>query len=523
MRWYHYIAGVLSCLLALLFLPPLISLISAGIRAGFPVLSTIGIAYLATLTIKTACLAFLATIWATLLALPFAWLVVKTNVPWRNLWRWLGAIPLAIPSYIGALTYIMLLGPAGLLNTAIQSITDNTTPWVNIYGFWGGVFVLGSFTYPVMFLFLTSALERTNPALEEAARSLGHSQLKTLGLVTLPLLRPTILAGGLLIFLYSISDFGALSLLRVQVLTTEIYHQLNTQFDHAAAALLSCLLVAIAIIVLIGQRFLLGKRNYTTITSNTRETQPLDLGKWRWLAVSWILGVLTISFFLPLGSLLYQSSLSPVIFDVLKKQWHFATNSLWIGTTTATLAIVIGGMVAYISQRLEPWAGRPLSNMTQIGYAIPGTVLGLSLILFYNTYLPWLYGSITVIVLAYLIRFLTQAVQGSEAALTAIHHTLEEAARSLGAQTFKVLSRVIIPITKPSLLASWALVFISAMKELDAILLLRPAGFDTIPIRVYIHTIEAEYSTAATMSLLLIAATAIPWLLISAMREKRII
>ncbi|HIA13683.1 MAG TPA: ABC transporter permease subunit [Nitrospirales bacterium] len=147
----------------------------------------------------------------------------------------------------------------------------------------------------------------------------------------------------------------------------------------------------------------------------------------------------------------------------------------------------------------------------------------MSLILLYNTYVPWLYGSVAVIVLAYLIRFLTQAVQGSEAALTSMHRNLEEAARSLGTRAFGVVSRVVVPITKPALLAGWALVFISAMKELDATLLLRPAGFDTIPVRIYIHTVEADYSTAAVMSILLIAATAVPWLAISTMRERRII
>lgn len=516
-------AGILGCILGLLFLPPLVSLIVNGFRAGFSVFSAIGINHLATLVMKTALLAAFATTWATILALPFAWLVVRTNIPWRGLWRWVGTIPLAIPSYIGALTYITLLGPAGLVNDVIRSITSDVTPWVNIYGFWGGVFVLGSFTYPIMFLFLTSALEHTNPALEEAASSLGLGRLGVFRLVTFPLLRPTMLAGGLLIFLYAISDFGALSLLRVQVLTTEIYHQLNTRFDQTAAALLSCVLVVIAIIVLIGQRILLGRKNYTTVTGSTREPRPLDLGPWRWLALTWILMVLTISFFLPLGLLVYQSGIGSLFVNVLQEQWPFMANSLWIGALTATLAISIGAMVAYISQRLGPWAGKPLSNIPQIGYAIPGTVLGLSLILLYNTYVPWLYGSVTVIILAYLIRFLTQAVQGSEAALISIHRNLEEAARSLGTRAFGVVSRVVIPITKPALFSGWALVFISAMKELDATLLLRPAGFDTIPVRIYIHTVEAEYSTAAVMSIVLIAATAVPWLVISTIREKHLI
>ncbi len=523
MRWHWYMGGILGCVLGLLFLPPVISLAVNAFEAGMPAVRSIGLEHVVGLVFKTASLALMATVWATILAVPFAWLVVRTNLPWRSLWRWLGTIPLAIPSYIGALTYITLLGPAGVVNDALRSLTGTITPWVNIYGYWGGVFVLGSFTYPIMFLFVTSALERTNPAYEEAARTLGHGRLSVLRLVTLPLLRPTILAGGLLIFLYAISDFGALSLLRVQVLTTEIYHQLNTRFDQAGAALLACLLVVVAMIVLIGQRILLGRRSYTTVTGTARNARPVDLGSWKWPALAWIMMVLTISFFLPIGLLLYQAGIGPLFHDVLVEQWPFIVNSLWIGTVTALIAVGIGAMVAYISQRLGPWSGKTLSSIPQIGYAVPGTVLGLSLILLYNTYVPWLYGSVIVIILAYLIRFLTEAVQGTQAALSGIHQNMEEAARSLGTRTLGVISRVVIPLTKPALLAGWALVFISAMKELDAILLLRPAGFDTIPVRIYIHTVEADYATAAVMSLSLVLATAIPWLLLSRMRDRRLI
>ena len=276
-------------------------------------------------------------------------------------------------------------------------------------------------------------------------------------------------------------------------------------------------------LALIGQRLLLGKREYTTVTGRARALQPLDLGPWRWPALAWIVGVLTMSLFLPVGTLLYQAGFGSHILDVVRVQWPFMVNSLWISVLTAALAISIGAMVAYSAQHVRPWAGRSLSAMTQIGYAIPGTVLGLSLILLYNTYAPWLYGSVAAIILAYLIRFLAQAVQGSEAALAGMHSNIEEAARSLGARAFEVIARIVTPITKPALFAGWTLVFISAMKELDATLLLRPAGFDTIPVRIYIHTVEAEYSTAAVMSLVLVVATVLPWFFLSTTREKRVI
>src|SRR5256712_2766037 len=250
--------------MGLLVLPPLLSLAAAAVKAGE--LGAVTIGSLVGLAVTTLSLATLATIWAMLLALPLAWLVIRTDLPFRTLCRWLAVIPLAIPSYVGAMSYIALLGPVGSVNTWLSALLGTPQQWVNIYGFWGGVFVLGLFTYPYIFLLVSAALEATNPSIEETARSLGKSPLGVFHRVTLPMLRPSILAGGLLTFLHALSDFGSPSLLRVQVFTTAIYHQLNTLFDHAAAALLSCVLDLITIAVLVGQQMLLYRRSYVSIT-----------------------------------------------------------------------------------------------------------------------------------------------------------------------------------------------------------------------------------------------------------------
>lgn len=505
----------------LLILPPLLYLAGSAIRPG--TLGSLSPGSLITLAGKSLSLAAFSTIWAMLLALPLAWLVVRTDLPFRDLCRLLAVIPLAIPSYIGALTYIALLGPVGTLNTWISALTDSPQQWMNIYGYWGGVFVLGLFTYPYIFLLVAGALESTNPAIEETARSLGEGPLGVFRRVTLPMLRPNILAGGLLAFLYALSDFGSLSLLRVHVFTTEIYHQLNTRFDQSAAAMLSFVLVLITLAVLVGQRILLGRRSYVTVTGTARVARPIPLGRWRWPAFALAGGILGLSVLLPIGVLLSQARSAGRFAEVFQEQWRFFTNSLWTAGLAATVAMVIGLLVAYTAQRAKGRIGAGLSGTVQIGYAIPGTVLGLSLILLYNTYFPWLYGTVGVLVLAYLIRFLTQSMQGVEAALRGINPHLEEAGRSLAASPGAVLRRILAPLVRPTLLAVWALVFISSMKELDATLLLRPAGFDTLPVRVYIHTVEAEYAKAAVLSLLLIAFTAMPWLALTRLREKKLV
>jgi len=421
------------------------------------------------------------------------------------------------------MAYIALLGPVGTVNTWLSSFTGAHQQWTNIYGFWGGVFVLGLFTYPYIFLLVSAALEAANPSIEETARSLGESPMGVLRRVTLPMLRPSLLAGGLLVFLYALSDFGSLSLLRVQVFTTAIYHQLNTRFDQAAAARLSSVLVLLTLAVLVGQRTMLSKNLYVTITGTARVARPLPLGRWRGPAVALAGGILSLSVFIPLGVLIAQTGTLRRFLDVLDEQWGFIQNSLLLAGTAATLALIVGLLIAFSATRAKGPLGTALAGLSQAGYAIPGTVLGLSLILLYNTYLPWLYGTVGVLVVAYLIRFLTQSVQGLDAALAGINPHLEEAARSLAASPGMVLRLVLAPLVRPTLFAVWALVFISSMKELDATLLLRPAGFDTLPVRVYIHTVEAEYGQAGALALLLITCTALPWLLVTRLRDKKLL
>src|SRR5712692_4619027 len=438
-------AGVIALLagVGLLILPPLLYLAASAVQAGS--LGAVSIGSLGGLVFTTLSLATLATTWAMMLALPLAWLVVRTDLPFRNLCRWLAVVPLAIPSYIGAMAYIALLGPVGSVNAWFTTLTGSQQQWMNIYGFWGGVFVLGLFTYPYIFLLASTALEATNPSVEETARSLGEGPLGVLRRVTVPMLWPSLLAGGLLVFLYALSDFGSLSLLRVHVFTTAIYHQLNTRFDQASSAMLSFVLVLITLAVLVGQRILLSRRSYVTITGTARMARPLHLGRWRWPAAALAGGILGLSVFIPLGVLLAQTGSGGQFLEVLREQGGFIQNSLVMAGMAATLAMILGFLIAFTAKHAQRRTGAVLTGTIQVGYAIPGTVLGLSLILLYNTYLPWLYGTVGVLVLAYLIRFLTQPVQGVESALAAINPHLEEAARSLAASPGAVLRQILAP------------------------------------------------------------------------------
>lgn len=503
-----------TVLIIVLTASPLAALLLSVFTGGMKAFSILADSSVLWLIARTTLLAGLATLWAMILGLPPAWILTRTDLPGRRMLLAVAVLPLAIPPYIGAFTYITLLGPVGWVNGAYQAM-GGSGPIVNIYGLWGGVFVLGLFTYPYILLMAGSALKGSDPALEEAARAVGLGPIDAFRRVTLPLLRPSLLAGALLVFLYALSDFGAVSLLRVTTFTTEIFHQLNTRFDQRHAAVLSGILVLITAIVLVAQRGSLGRRSFVQRRSGVRPPTIYPLGRWKVPALCCTYIVLSGSVFLPVALLFYQTGSLTSLLHTLIVGHRFLWNSLWTATVAATAASGLGLFVAYLAQRRQGLAGAFLTSATQLGYAVPGTVLGLSLILLYNTYVPWVYGTAAMVILGYLLRFLPQAVQGSTAALAQVDSNLEEAARSLGRSTWQALREVIFPLIRPGIAAGWMLVFISSMKELAATLLLRPAGFDTLPVRIWIASIEVDYAGAAATSLILIAITAVPLFLIT--------
>lgn len=493
---------------------PLLYLLATALHGGSDSLSALLSRSTLLLIARTLLLASLATIWALILGLPPAWILTRTDLPGRRLFRILGILPLAIPPYIGAFTYITLLGPVGLVNGAYHAL-GGRGQLVNIYGLWGGVLVLGLFTYPYILLFAGSALEGSDTALEEAAKAAGYGPVEIFLRVTLPLLRPSLLAGGLLVFLYALSDFGAVSFLRLSTFTTEIFHQLNTRFDQWSAAALANILVLITILVLVAQRKSLGRRSFVQRRSGVKPMTVYALGHWKAPALLCTYIVLGGSVFLPLALLFYQVGSFTALVRALLASRAYLWHSLWTAAVAATLAAALGLFAAYWAKRGSGPASLLLTAASQLGYAIPGTVLGLSLILLYNTYLPWIYGTAAMVVLGYLLRFLPQAVQGSAAALSQVDSNLEEAARGLGRSRWGALREATIPLIRPGMAAGWMLVFISSMKELAATLLLRPAGFDTLPVRIWIATIEVDFAGAAAISLILIATTSLPLFLIA--------
>ena len=467
---------------------------------------------------QVALLATLTTVWACALGVPLAWLTVRTDLPARRLLHWLAPLPLAIPPYIGALVYQILLAPGGM---APRFLGTGSLP-VSLYSVAGAAWILGLFTYPYPYLLVSGALERTNPALEEAARGAGLSPRHVLTRVTLPLLRPSLLAGALIVFLYGWADFGVVSLLRVRTLTTIIYEYVQGTLDWALPAALSVLLTAITILVLLLQLRVLGRARYTQIVGAAKPAPRIALGAWRWLAFAYAWGVLTLTLLLPLGVLGYQVSRLPAsdMGAFVLTQWPYFVNSLWTAVAGASLALVIALGIGWLEGR---GLSRSVSGLFQVGYAIPGTVLGLGLAGFLHATLPWIYATPLALIVAYLVLYITPACQAVKAALAQLHPSIEEAARSLGRGPLAAFRAVTLPLIKPGLVAGWLLVFVLSMRELAATLIVRPPGFDTLPVRIWIHAMDVgPEPRAAALALVLVLTIALPWLVLLSRRLRGI-
>ena len=476
-------------------------------RAGeLDILPTVGRVFL---------LATATTGLAAVMGVPLAWLTVRSDLPGRQVIRWLAALPLAIPPYIGAIVYQIVFAPRGPVNTTLVRILDlpANAQVVGIYGVAGAAWVLSLFVFPYIFLLVAAGLERMNPALEEVARATGMSRWAVFFKVTLPMLRPALVGGGLMVFLYAWADFGVVSLLRVRTLTTVVYDYVQGTMDWAIPASLSVFLTLITLAVLAAQLRILGRGTYAQVAGTTRPAPPVPVGRWRIPAMAFGFLVLLCALGVPVGVLAFQAARlrAADAGTFLSQQLPYIVNSLSIAATGATLAIILALVIGWLQARRR--LGRGVSTLFQIGYAIPGTVLGLGMVGFFQVALPWLYGNAGVLVLGYLVLFVTPALQGVSAALAQISSSLEDAARGLGRGPLATFWEVTLPLVRPGLIGAWVLVFILCMRELAATLILRPPGVDTLPVRIWIHTMDVgPVPTAALLALVLVAIVALPWL-----------
>ena len=473
------------------------------------------------LALRSAGLAAAVTTAAIALGVPLAWLTTRTNLPFRRVWATLVALPLVIPSYVGAFALLAALGPRGMLQEVLEGpLGIERLP--DISGWPGAFLALTLFTYPYVFLLVAAGIRGLDPATEEAARSLGHSRWSAFRRVTLPLLRPSIAAGGLLVALYTLHDFGAVSLMRFNAFTQAIYLQYKGAFDRTPAAILSLMLVGLAVVVLALERRSRGKARYfRSGTGSKRPLAPIALGGWKWPAIAFCSSVTLIALVLPLSVIVFWFLRGLSLGEEARLTWAAAGGSIGVSSAGAVLAVVAGFPIALLAARHPGRATTLAERFSYVGYALPGIVVALAFVFFAANFTPGLYQSLPLVVIAYVVLFLPQASEPLRGSLLQMGPRIEEVGRALGVGRSKVFFRLTTPLISRGAMAGAALVFLTAMKELPATLLLRPTGFETLATRVWTGATAGLYGRAAGPALLLVLVCAVPLYLLVRRVEVR--
>jgi iron(III) transport system permease protein len=449
----------------------------------------------------------------TLIALPLALLAARTTFRPRRLLMLLGVLPLAIPGYVGAYAMLAASGAGG----AIDTLTG--IAWPGPSGFWGALGVLTLFTFPYLFLNLHAALRGQDPALEDAARLLGRSPWQTFVSVTVPYLRPAWLSGALLTALHVLGDFSVVSLMRYPTFSAAIYQQYTAAYDRVYSAWLALLLLVLTGVVLWLEALLMRGVFLTRVSpGGARTLSTVRLGRFTPLAWAFVLLLAGAALVVPLGTTLYWLRPGTGVVGMGASDWSGLWEALGSALGAASLAALtttaLAFPLAYIGSRYSGRWARFTERAAYLGYATPPLAFALALVFFSLRVVPPLYQTLPLLILAYTLHFVAEAVGPLRTGLTRATPRLEEAARVLGLRPVQTLTRVTLPLLRPGLLVSAAFVFLSVMKELPLTLLLAPIGFETLARNVWAYTEEAQYASAAPYALALTACGALLTLLI---------
>ncbi len=498
-----------AVLVGLAMLLPLVYLLVRSMDASGEAWELLFRAHTAQTLGRTALLIVTVTLGSAAIAIPLAWLTVRTDLPMRGMWSVLGVLPLVIPSYVGAFLFISVLGPRGMLQQALGPLGVERLP--EVYGLPGASLTLVLLSYPYLLLIMRGAWSNLDPATEDSARSLGHGSCSTMLRVTLPQLRPAIAVGSLLVALYTLSDFGAVSLMEYPTFTWVIFQQYESAFDRSIASVLSLVVVGIAFFILLLEGQTRGRLSYYRTGSGVaRRPRVVTLGRWKWPALLLCGAVVALSLGLPTAVLLHwlvRGVLAgePMLF-LLTATWNSVMAAGLAGVSAAALSVPLAVLVV----RYPSGLSRLLDRVTFVGFALPGVVVALALVFFGANYARPLYQTTWLLVFAYVVLFFPAALGATRAALHQVSPRIEEAARGLGQGSGQVMRSVTLPLVRSGVLMGGALVFLVSMKELPATLILGPLGFETLATSVWSASSEAFFARAAAPALTLILISSVP-------------
>jgi iron(III) transport system permease protein len=484
------LVGIAFAAFAIVCIAPLVSIVGAafaateGIRqTDVPLVLDIrqrGLLY------NTAALGLGTAVLSTLVGGPLGFALARVTLPWKSVLRVALAAPALLPPYVVALAWTYLVAPVG-------------GEWA--YSVAGAVVVLTIVCYPLSMLATEVALRRVEPRLEEAALLVARPAL-VLRRITLPLVAPTMVAGGLVIFVLGISEFGVPGVLRVRVFTTEVFTAFAALYDLRRAIALALPLAAVSLLAAAVAATLTGERMVTTRRGAATES-PLTFDGWKQPSLVAVGSVLLVAVLTPLAVLATEAQRSTSIVGAVRGAQTAVMNSLALGAIGATLVTVVATALAYARVRARRPFGRIADVLMVFLFTVPSTVVGVGLIELWNRpgALGAVYGTAAMPVLGYLARFVPVATLIVAAVLRSVPIAHEEASAVSGATWLATIARIVLPQIKPGLLAAWVVSFVLAFGEVGTTILVAPAGESTLPIRVYTLIANAPPGHVAALAL----------------------
>jgi len=489
------------------------------------------------LLLNTLWLALGVIVGTALLGISLAWFTAVYEFPGRRFFSWALLLPLAIPAYVTAFVALGLFDFTGPIQTILRAWLDNDLSWFpDIRSRAGVIIVMTLAFYPYVYLLARNAFLSQGKRSLEVAQSLGFNRKQGFFKVVLPMARPWIAGGIMLVLMETLADFGTVAVFNYNTFTTAIYKAWFSMFSlHAASQLASLLIIIVFVVVVLEQQFR-SRMRYAEI-KRTERAQRIQLTGWHnWLVTGFVLCVLFLAFLLPVSQLCIWAIQSFTQDYDVARYLEFLWHSLSLSGLAALLTCLVVIAMVYAVRRYPGSPTRYAVRTATIGYALPGTVLAI------GVYMPltwldgqlselaqrwfqietgqWIQGTLITMLIAYLIRFMAVSHYPIDGAMQRITHSIDEAAMSLGLHGWAMIRRVHVPILKSGIFTAATLVFVDVMKEMPITLMTRPFGWDTLAVRIFEMTSEGQWEQAALPAVTLVLAGLIPIFLFMRQTEK---
>ena len=543
------IAGIIGFLLVFQVFPLVYLLFRAFFATGHFSLESFARIY--SYALNWTCLkntlftALLSMVFGVLIAFPLAWLVGRTNLHGRRVFRTLFVMTYMVPPYVGAMAWLRLLNPSvGTLNVFLQKIFGLAGMPFNIYTTGGLVWVLTTFYYPYAFITISRAMEKMDPSLEEASRISGASPLKTLFTVTIPLMLPSIAAAGLLVFVAAASCYGIPSIIgapgKIYTVTTRIvdYVYVGSQQGLTDATVLAVFLMLLAMVILYVSNFVIGKKDYITVSGKSVRPAVVDLGRWN-LPITILVGAFAfIVVILPFATVFMTSStvnMGKSLFaagNMTTKYWGIIfsrksiiksfRNSVFSALWAATLGMIVCVIMAYLLKRTNVKGKAVPDFLITVGSGTPSVVIALALIMTMSGRFGInIYNTMAILVVAYMIKYMLMGMRTVVSAISQISPSLEEAAQISGAGWLRRMKDVVLPLTAPSVVAGWFLIFMPCFYELTMSNLLYSDNTKTLGVELYLYQTYHSQQTASALAAAILILVAVLNILMNRLTKGR--